>query len=184
MLKAAGRVRAGSSLAAAFALVLVAGCSGGGGGNGSTNETARRAPRDPPPGGPLNPQLILETCVPPAERATPARDLAPERRVAIRDCVHAETARQYAPHLPMRLSPRTVMEEARVEGPGLFFSYRTSERLADLRPDVGQGLETETRALACASPAFQEILVMGGMQTYRWIDRDGTLIREVRVDRC
>jgi hypothetical protein len=153
-------------------------------GGGSANRTATRAPRDPPPEGPINARRVLDTCIPPAERPRPARDLPPARQVAIRDCVNAETARQYNEQLPLRVGQRTVMDQVSVAGPALVFRYSLAARRADLPPDFNQQLRADVYTEACSDAGFRAMVTVGGMQTYRYVDRDGTLIGEITVDRC
>jgi hypothetical protein len=143
-----------------------------------------RAAHDPPPDGPINAQLVLDTCVPPAERPKPARDIPPARQVAIRDCVNAETARQYNAQLPLRVSQHTVMDQVSVAGPALVFRYTVDTRRDELPRDASQQIAGDVRAEACADAGFRTMLTMGGMQIYRWVDRYGGSIGEVRVDHC
>lgn len=162
------------------AALLLSAC----GSRGGANEGAARAPRDPPPGGPINVQLVQDTCIPPAERPRPVRDLSPERRVAIRNCVNRETARQYNEQLPLRVGARTVMDEVSVAGPALVFHFTVSSRRAELPPDYNQQVMGAVRAEACSDAGFRTMVAVGGMQTYRYADRDGAPIGEVTVDRC
>jgi len=143
-----------------------------------------RAPRDPPPDGPINAQLVLDRCVPPAERPRPVRELPPARQVAMRDCVNAETARQYNAQLPLRVSQHTVMDEVSVAGPALVFRYTVNTRRDELPQDVSRQIAGDVRAEACSDAGFRTMLAVGGMQIYRWVDRYGGPIGEVRVDHC
>lgn len=183
------RTRTGSWRAAGAAVLALAGCAGGGASNnagqsGAANAAApAQAPEEPPPLA-LDEQRLLETCVPAAERERPVEALSAERRAALNACFNTDMARQLGARLPIRIDSRTELDQVTVEGPALVFRYRVSVRLAELPAGAAEQIEASTRANACAGEDVRQTLALGGVQVYRWVDRDAAPIREVRIDSC
>lgn len=176
----------------AAALALGA-CSSGGAGNngaaqnganGSAPANAAASAAEEPPALALNHVQLEAACIPDAERATPIDQLTSARRSALNTCLNAETVRQLAPRLPIRIDSNTQLDQARVDGAALVYRYKVSQRLADLPASAGERIDAHTRASACAGEDVRQIIALGGAQVYRWVDRDEAVIREVRVDAC
>ena len=172
----------------------LAGCAGGGAANeqgaapnaitkgASANAVAPA--REEPPSLALDQQRLVDTCIPRADRARSIADLGAARRAALNLCLNAETARQLGARLPIRIDSSTLLDRVTVEGQALVYRYRIDKRLAELRAGVADRLEANTRQAACAGEDVQQIVALGGVQIYRWVDRDEALIREVRIARC
>jgi hypothetical protein len=165
---------------------------GGAGNNGAAADAAKAsapvnaaAPaREEPPMLALDQQRLVDTCIPRPDRDRPIGQLGAARRAALNRCLNTETARQLGARLPIRIDSRTLLDRVTVEGPALVYRYRIDKRLAELRPGAADRLERNTRAAGCGGEDVQQIVALGGVQVYRWVDRDEALIREVRIDRC
>lgn len=175
------------------ALVLILSACGGGAGN---NVAAQNEANEAAPAGnaanmaaeeaviPINEQQLLSTCVPANERELTIQQLPPARRAALNRCYNEETVRQLTPRVPIRIDSQTVIDQVRAEGQNLIYRYRIARRLATLPAGLAERLEADTRRHACAGEDVRNIVALGGAQIYRWIDGEGALIREVRIDSC
>ena len=164
------------------------------GGSGDNNQAAQNGAAAPPGNGAataadsgsiaINEQGLLDACVPANERERTVDQLTPARRTTLNRCYNEETVRQLTPRLPIRIDSRTEVDQVSTEGDALVYRYRIALRLADLRPGLAERLEADTRRHACTGEDVRNIVALGGAQVYRWVDRDGALIREVRIDSC
>ena len=175
----------------ATALALV-GCAGGGANNqgaaqnvanaGATANAAAPA-REEPPTLALDQQRLVDTCIPQPDRTRSIQQLGAARRAALNLCLNNETARQLDARLPIRIDASTVLDRVTVEGAALVYRYRIDKRLAELPAGMADRVEANTRQSACAGEDVQQMIALGGVQVYRWVDRDEALIREVRIAR-
>lgn len=174
----------------------LAACGGGGAGNNaaagnsappadnagpSANGTASA---EEPPSLALNQQQLEDTCIPQADRARSIDQLGAARRAALNLCLNTETARQLAARLPIRIDSSTQLDRVTVEGAALVYRYKIDRRVSDLPAGTPDRLDAHTRQNACAGEDVQQTIELGGVQIYRWVDRDEAPIREVRIDRC
>ena len=106
------------------------------------------------------------------------------RRAALNLCLNTETARQLGARLPIRIDSSSLLDRVTVEGPALVYRYRIDKRVAELPAGTPDRLDAHTRRSACAGEDVQQIIALGGVQIYRWVDRDEATIREVRIARC
>jgi hypothetical protein len=77
-----------------------------------------------------------------------------------------------------------LLDRVTVEGPALVYRYRIDKRIAELTVGTPNRLDAMTRRSACAGEDVQQIIALGGVQVYRWVDRDEAAIREIRIARC
>lgn len=172
-----------------LALALTA-CGGGGNTSAPANAANAAAPAgkaaapQEPPRIPINEQLMVDACLQPDERTLTIDQLTPARKASLNSCYNMETVRQLTPQLPIRVDGRTQVDQVSVAGQDLVYRYRVSQRLAEFRPGTAERLDAHTRANACAGEDVRQIIALGGAQVYRWVDRDGALIREVRIASC
>ena len=171
----------------------LASCAGGGAGNNAvarnaahTSATANAAApaREEPPSLALDQQRLVDTCIPRADRARSIEQLGAARRAALNLCLNTETARQLGARLPVRVDSSTLLDRVTVEGPALVYRYRIDRRVAELPAGTPDRLDAHTRRSACAGEDVQQTIALGGVQVYRWVDRDEAPIREVRIARC
>lgn len=170
----------------------LAGCAGGGADNGAAQNSTKAgatanaaAPaREEPPQLALDQQRLVDTCIPRADRARSIQQLGAARRAALNLCLNTETARQLNGRLPIRIDSSTLLDRVTVEGTALVYRYRIDKRVAELPAGTPDRLDAMTRRSACAGEDVQQIIALGGVQVYRWVDRDEATIREVRVARC
>jgi hypothetical protein len=176
----------------ATALALV-GCAGGGTNNQGAAQNAANAAvtanaaapaREEAPTLALDQQRLVDTCIPQADRTRSIDQLGAARRAALNLCLNNETARQLDARLPIRIDASTLLDRVTVEGPALVYRYRIDKRVAELPAGTPDRLDAMTRRSACAGEDVQQIIALGGVQIYRWVDRDEAPIREVRIARC
>jgi hypothetical protein len=132
----------------------------------------------------IDEERLVETCVPAADRERSIDTFSADERTRLITCINAETARQAIAQLPVRIDSRTLMERMTAEGPVLTYHYRVTVPLAEFTPGAADRIDAFTRSNACAGGRLDQTFAMGGVHIYRWTDRDGALIREVRIDRC
>ena len=176
----------------ATALALV-GCASGGANNQGAAQNAANAgatanaaapAREEPPQLALDQQRLVDTCIPQADRTRSIQQLGAARRATLNLCLNNETARQLNARLPIRIDSSTLLDRVTVEGPALVYRYRIDRRVAELPAGTPDRLDAMTRRSACAGEDVQQIIALGGVQIYRWVDRDEATIREVRIARC
>ena len=175
------------------AAVLTLGACGGVAGN---NVAAQNKAEAPPagnavanaaqegPGIPINEQRLLDACLPVSERELTIEQINPARRASLNRCYNQETVRQLTPQLPIRIDARTEVVGVSAEGPDLVYRYRVAQRVAEMPAGTPERLDAHTRNYACAGEDVRNIIALGGAQIYRWVDRDGATIREVRIASC
>lgn len=172
----------------------LAGCGGGTGSNiaagnatrpaANASAPANAAAAEEPPSLALDQQRLVDTCIPRADRERSIEQLGAARRAALNLCLNHETARQLAARLPIRIDSSTLLDRVTVEGPALAYRYRIDRRVAELPAGTPDRLDAHTRQSACAGEDVQQTIALGGVQIYRWVDRDEAPISEVRIDRC
>ena len=178
----------------AAALGLAA-CAGGGANNqaAAQNTAAANASvtangaapaREAPPLLALDQQRLIDTCIPRVDRARPIAQLGAARRAALNLCLNNETARQLGARLPIRIDSSTLLDRVTVEGAALVYRYKIDKSVAELPAGTPDRLDAMTRRSACAGEDVQQIIALGGVQVYRWVDRDEAAIREVRIAHC
>jgi hypothetical protein len=178
------------TLIALGAAAAALGACGGSGGNSQVAQNGAEAPAGnratTAESGSIaiNEQGLLDACVPANERERTIDQLTPARRAVLNRCYNEETVRQLTPRLPIRIDSRTEVDQVSAEGQALVYRYRIALGLAELRPGLADRLEADTRRHACTGEDVRNIVALGGAQVYRWVDRDGALIREVRIDSC
>ena len=133
---------------------------------------------------PVDAQGVVNTCISQADQARPIAEFDANQRRQIVSCLNAEAARQLNPQLPVQVDPLTRLDRISTEGPLLTYHYTVSRRVAQLPAGVGPQLASSTRMTVCARPDMRQTLELGGAYAYRWVDPDGAVIQEVRIDSC
>ena len=182
-------MKAGMLLTAGAALLVTGACSRGAD-EGSTNN---------PVGVDYNQQTgVLTTkqglqanglsaagdCLSTCDMQRPPTDFNPERRREIVGCLNSALAAQLNPQLPRQIDELTRLDRIEATGPTLTYHYTVSRSASSLPPNAGQQIESGGRRLACAQPAMRQTLQMGGAYAYRYVDNQGTLIHQYRIDAC
>lgn len=152
--------------------------------NSGATATAAAPAAEEPPSLALDQQRLVDACIPRADRERSIDQLGAARRAALNLCLNTETARQLGTRLPIHIDSSTLLDRVTVEGPALVYRYRIDKRVAELPAGTPDRLNAHTRQSACAGEDVQQIIALGGVQVYRWVDRDEAPIREVRIDRC
>lgn len=172
------------------AVLALGACDGG---LGKEDGAARRGAKAPPanavanarpPGPVIDERRLLDACVPANERQLTIQQLSRARRASLNRCYNAETVRQLTPQLPIRIDRMTEIVEVSAEGPNLVYRYRVAQRIAEMPAGTPDRLYAATRSHACAGEDVRNIIALGGAQIFRWTDRDGATIREVRIASC
>jgi len=136
------------------------------------------------PGPVIDEQRLLDACVPADERQLTIQQLPRARRASLNRCYNEETVRQLTPRLPIRVDRMTEIVLVSAEGQNLVYRYRVAQPVADMPAGTPERLDAQTRRHACGGEDVRNIIALGGAQVFRWTDRDGATIREVRVDSC
>lgn len=172
------------------ALLALAACSRG-------NET--NTPPPPPPGVTTNAQTGVITtpqgvtinglgaaseCVSPEDMRRPASDFSLEQRRVIVGCLNASLARQVNPQLPRQIDEVTRLDRLSTDGSLLTYHYTILRAASSLPSNAPQQIETMMRRTVCAQPQMRQTLQMGGAYGYRWVDSQGVLVHQIRIDAC
>lgn len=123
-------------------------------------------------------------CLSPEDARRPPSDFPPEQRRQIVGCINAQLARQVNPQLPRMIDEITRLDRLSTEGSMLSYSYTVMRPASTLPANAAQLLEQQSRSFACSQPATRQTIQMGGAYGYRWVDSQGALIHQVRIDAC
>lgn len=184
--------------AACVAVLALAGCNRGGPAN---NQAAAPAPANgaaglptprPRPGQdagatknlPMDAQGVVNTCISQADQQRPIAEFDANQRRQIVSCLNAEAARQLNPQLPVQVDALTRLDRISTDGPLLTYHYSVSRRVSQLPAGLGPQLASNTRMTVCGRADMRQTLQLGGSYAYRWVDSDGAVIQEVRIDSC
>lgn len=178
--------------------VAVAGCNKGGANNqaaanGATTNNAQTGLQTPPPRpdqtgqtGPaglrVDPTGAVNNCISPADQQRPIAQISPEQRRTVVACINAAAAQQVNAQLPRQIDAVTRLDRVRSEGTLLTYEYTITRR--DLPANLAQQIPGMTRTTVCGQPQMRQTLELGGSYAYRYVDADGQLIAEARVDAC
>lgn len=176
-------------LTTGVALLAVTACSRG----------EENASRNSPPGVELNQQTGVVTtkqgiqanglsaagnCLSPADMQRPPSDFSPEQRREIVGCLNAALAAQINPQLPRQIDEITRLDRIEAAGPTVTYHYTVLRSASSLPANAGQQIETGGRRMVCSQAAMRQTLQMGGAYGYRYVDNQGALIHQFRVDAC
>ena len=165
-------------LTAAMALLALAGCS-------KRNEARPDANGVITKGGlQVNAMSAVTSCVSPGDMNRPIAEISVEQRRQLVGCLNSATARQVNAQLPKQIDEITRLDRLSTEGPVLTYHYTVLRPASSLPPQVASQLTTATRRLTCANPQARQTLQFGGSYAFRWVDNQGALIQETRIDAC
>jgi hypothetical protein len=123
-----------------------------------------------------------EACMQGISPSTPlSRVPLAARRAAVR-CINREVAADINAQAPLRINDTTTLRSALASGMMLQYQYEVDLDAQDFSPDDISRLDSTTRANACSEMRFA--LSMGATFSYVWVDRNGRIIRHLRIDRC
>ncbi len=123
-------------------------------------------------------------CMSPSDMNRPAEDFTPEQRVQLVSCINAAAARQVNAQLPRQMDEVTRLDRLTTEGPLLIYNATILRPASSLSPGTVQQVAERTRTMVCAQPQMRETIRLGGAYGYRWVDNQGVLINEIRIDAC
>ncbi len=123
-------------------------------------------------------------CLSPSDMQRPPSDFSPEQRREIVGCMNAALAAQINPQLPRQIDELTRLDRIEATGPTITYHYTVLRSASSLPPNAGQQIEAGGRRLVCAQAAMRQTLQMGGAYAYRYVDNQGAMIHQFRVDAC
>lgn len=123
-------------------------------------------------------------CLSPADMQRPPSAFTAEQRRQIVGCINTAAARQVNAQLPKQIDEITRLDSLSTEGPLLTYHYTILRPASSLPAGAGERLATMTRTMVCGQAQMRQTLQMGGSYAYRWVDNQGALIHEVRIDAC
>lgn len=132
----------------------------------------------------LNALSAAGGCVSPEDQRRPASDFTLEQRRQIVSCFNAAAVQQVNAQLPRQVDALTRLDRVVADGPLITYNATILRRASDLPPNAAGQLETSTRRMVCAQPQMRQTLEFGGSYAYRWVDSQGTLIHQIRIDAC
>jgi hypothetical protein len=123
-------------------------------------------------------------CLSPEDMRRPASDFTPDQRRQMIGCLNASLARQVNPQLPRLLDSITRLDRLTTEGPQLTYHYTILRAASSLPAGAAQQVETTMRRMACSQPQARQTIEMGGAYAYRYVDNQGVLFHQFRIDAC
>jgi hypothetical protein len=124
------------------------------------------------------------SCLSPADMNRPVQEFSQDQRRELVGCMNTATARQINAQLPRQLDEYTRLDRLSTEGPLMTYHYTVLRTPPGAGGDLGARLEASTRGLTCANPQARQTLEFGGSYAFRWVDNQGALIHEMRIDNC
>ena len=124
------------------------------------------------------------SCISPSDMSRPAEDFTPEQRRQIVGCINTAAARQVNAQLPRQIDEITRLDSLSTEGPLLTYHYTSLRAASSLPAGAGERLGTMTRTMVCGQAQMRQTIQLGGAYAYRWVDNQGALIHEIRIDAC
>ena len=103
---------------------------------------------------------------------------------AVVACLNAVAVRQIEGQLPRQIDSATRLDRITAEGVLLTYHYTITSPRNQLPPNADQLLGDMARRNVCAQQAMRQTLMLGGAYAYRWVDTNGGMIGQVRVDAC
>ena len=132
----------------------------------------------------LNVASAAGGCVSAEDQRRPASDFTLEQRRQIVSCFNAAAVQQVNAQLPRQIDALTRLDRVAANGPLITYNYTVLRAASSLPPNAGQQLEATTRRMVCAQPQMRQTLEFGGAYAYRWVDSQGALIHQLRIDAC
>jgi hypothetical protein len=171
-------MKAGTILTAGVALLALAACSRRNENMPDANGMITKA------GLQVNAMSAVTNCISPADMNRPMADFSPAQRQQMVGCLNAATASQVNRQLPRQIDEITRLDRLSTEGAVLTYHYSILRPASSLPPHVGDQLAVATRRLTCANPQARQTLEFGGSYAFSWVDNQGVLIHEMRIDAC
>ena len=142
------------------------------------------ASSDNPLGLKLDENAAVGACLTPEEERAPIERMTPERRRQAIACIQSQAAEQLRPQLPQQVDPVTRLTDITVDGTMLTYHQIVDVEADTITPAMLQQIETRVRASVCGQADMRGTIEFGGGYSYRWNDKEGRLLHEVRIDRC
>ena len=124
------------------------------------------------------------SCLSASDMQRPATDFTVEQRRQIVGCINTAAARQVNAQLPKQIDEITRLDSLSTEGPLLTYHYTILRPASSLPAGAAERLGTMTRTMVCGQAQMRQTLQLGGSYAYRWVDNQGALIHEIRIDAC
>jgi len=167
-------------LTAGVALLALVACSKG----DDTGTTTNNGVTTGAAGLQVNAIGAASACLSPSDVNRPPEDFTPEQRRTIVGCINTAAARQVNAQLPRQIDQITRLDRLSTEGPLLTYHYTIQRAASSLPAGAAQQLGTMTRTMVCNQAQMRQTLQLGGSYAYRWVDNQGVLIHEIRIDAC
>lgn len=120
-------------------------------------------------------------CLSPGDMQRGPSDFSPEQRREIVACMNAQLAAQINPQLPRQVDEITRLDRIQADGPTVTYHYTVLQALPS---NAAQQIETMGRRMVCSQAAMRQTLQMGGAYAYRYVDNQGGLIHQFRIEAC
>lgn len=168
-------------LTAGVALLALAACSNR---NAATTTTSSNGVTTGAAGLQVNAVGAATSCLSPGDMTRSPESFSPDQRRQIVGCINTAAARQVNAQLPKQIDEITRLDNLTTEGPLLTYHYTILRAASSLPAGAGERLGTMTRTMVCGQPQMRQTLQLGGAYAYRWVDNQGVLIHEIRIDAC
>ncbi|WP_395614427.1 hypothetical protein [Allosphingosinicella sp.] len=132
----------------------------------------------------VNAMSAVTNCISPSDMNRPMSQIGPEQRRQLVGCLNAATARQVNAQLPRQIDEITRLDSLSTQDATLTYHYTVLRPAASLPPNSAEQLAAATRRLTCANPQARQTLEFGGSYAFRWVDSQGAVIHEMRIDAC
>ena len=99
-------------------------------------------------------------------------------------CIFQNTAAQMTPQLPKQMDEGISLVAVSSSGPTFNYTYIVDIAASEVTDGGRAGLSSATRKNVCADGSMLTTLEYGGSYFYRWLDRTGTKLHELRIESC
>jgi hypothetical protein len=131
-----------------------------------------------------DPAAAVSGCLSSEDQARSPDQFSPEERAQKIGCINAAVAAQINRQLPTKVDPLTTLTHIDSAGTQLTYNYTVDIDGARLPPNAIDAVKSSARSTACANPQIRQTLSYGGVYAYRWSDKNGRVLGDLRIDAC
>lgn len=102
----------------------------------------------------------------------------------IRSCFIRESSKRLNQKLPTRVDYTIILERTTVRGVTTTYLFRADISLKEVEPGAMDAWKPTVRAKICAEPGMRQIVSLGGVYRYVWLDHYGKYIDTLTVKNC
>ena len=160
------------------------GLPGGGSGGRTATPSGNGAQPTPLAGVTADPGAAVSNCLSAEDQTRRPEDMDPAERAEKIGCINAAMAAQINRQLPAKVDSVTTLNRVEADGMTITYHYTADVQASQLPPGAMDTVKAGARSNACGNPQMRQNLGYGAAYEYRWADKNGRALGELRIDRC